>query len=122
MGEAFRPVVDSRYVRAGYAISWAYVLGDVGFQVKRAHDEDRDYIRAGVHAATFQTFGSSKHRIILVAVICEITIFCTVLIPALIIHTVVHQSEKAFHKVGIKNRWASVSVSVKREIRLTNTF
>jgi fission process protein 1 len=93
VGEAFRPVVDARWVRAGYAISWTYVLGDVAYNTKVAIDNKQDYKRAALHAATFQTFGS-------------------MLFPAMIIHTVVHQSEKVFHKAGIHNRWASVGLGL----------
>lgn len=89
VGEAFRPVVDVRWVRAGYAVSWTYVLTDVALQTKTAMDHNRDYVRAGLHAAVFQTFGS-------------------MLFPAMIIHTTVHQSEKLFHKMGVKSRWAPV--------------
>ena len=89
VGEAFRPVVDVRFVRAGYAVSWTYVLTDVALQTKTAMDHNRDYVRAGLHAAVFQTFGS-------------------MLFPAFIIHTTVHQSEKLFHKMGVKSRWAPV--------------
>ena len=90
VGEAFRPVVDRRIVQAGYAISWTYVIADVALQTKWAKDQNRDYVRAGLHAAVFQTFGS-------------------MLFPAMIIHTTVHQSEKVFHRVGVKSRWAPVS-------------
>ncbi|KAG7194748.1 uncharacterized protein KQ657_004427 [Scheffersomyces spartinae] len=31
IGELFRPVAHPRVVTAGYAISWAYILGDVGY-------------------------------------------------------------------------------------------
>ena len=90
VGEAFRPVVDARYVRAGYAISWTYVISDVLFQIKWAKEKNQDFVRAGLHAATFQTFGS-------------------MVFPAMIIHTVVHQSEKAFHRLGYPSRWGPVS-------------
>jgi len=94
VGEAFRPVVPVSWVRAGYAISWTYVLTDVGLQVKWAKEKNQDHVRAGIHAAVFQTFGS-------------------MLFPAMIIHTVVHQSEKVFHRVGLHNRWFPVSVVVE---------
>lgn len=93
VGEAFRPVVDRRLVQAGYAVSWTYVLADVALQTKWARERNRDYVRAGLHAAVFQTFGS-------------------MLFPAMIIHTTVHQSEKLFHKIGIKSRWAPVGLGL----------
>lgn len=94
VGEAFRPVADVRYIRAGYAVSWAYVLVDVGLQVKWAKERKHDHVRAGLHAATFQAIGSMA-------------------VPALIIHTVVHQSEKLFHKtMKSPPRWGPVGLGL----------
>jgi fission process protein 1 len=78
VGEALRPVMDRRYVQAGYLVSWLYVVGDVSLTTKRAYDAKRDYIRAGAHAAVFQVLGS-------------------MVAPALIIHTTVHQTERLLH-------------------------
>jgi fission process protein 1 len=94
VGEAFRPVVPLTIVRAGYAISWTYVLADVALQAKKARDENRDYIRAGMHAAVFQSFGS-------------------MLFPAMIIHTVVHQSDKhVFPRLGRFTKWGPTSMGL----------
>ena len=81
VGEAFRPVVNANIVRASYAVSWTYVLGDVALTTKRALDAGHDYVRAGVHAAVFQSLGS-------------------MLAPAIVIHTTVHQTEKLLHRLG----------------------
>lgn len=97
VGEAFRPVAHPGLVRAGYGVSIAYVLGDIAYTVKRAKDADRDYVRAGSEAAVFQFFGS-------------------LLLPAVIVHTVVHQSEKVvkrFAKPGsFPMRWGAVGMGL----------
>lgn len=36
IGESFRPVAHPNLVKLGYGISWAYVLGDVGYETWRA--------------------------------------------------------------------------------------
>lgn len=66
-------------MRAGYAVSWGYVATDVALQTKWAMDAKKDYVRAGMHAAFFQSFGS-------------------MIFPAILIHTVVHQSDKRIFK------------------------
>ena len=36
IGEAFRPVVPPSVVTAGYAVSWAYLVGDVAYEGYKA--------------------------------------------------------------------------------------
>lgn len=36
IGEAFRPVVPPSVVTAGYAVSWMYLIGDVGYEGYKA--------------------------------------------------------------------------------------
>ena len=93
VGEAFRPVADPRLVRLGYAVSWTYVLTDVALNTKRAKDAQRDYVRAGLHAAVFQSLGS-------------------MLFPALIIHQAVHQAERAFKAAGRSSRFGPTLVGL----------
>jgi fission process protein 1 len=37
IGESFRPVAHPKMVRAAYGISWAYILGDVGYEGYKAY-------------------------------------------------------------------------------------
>jgi fission process protein 1 len=37
IGESFRPVAHPKLVRTAYAISWAYILGDVGYEGYKAY-------------------------------------------------------------------------------------
>jgi fission process protein 1 len=37
IGESFRPVAHPKTVKAAYAISWAYILGDVGYEGYKAY-------------------------------------------------------------------------------------
>lgn len=89
VGEAFRPVVSPRVVQACYGISWAYVLGDVGFETYKAS-------RRGPTLEEAQHF-SEHTRLAMIA--CKRGIFQGVAsmgLPALTIHTVVRYSARAF--------------------------
>ena len=37
IGESFRPVAHPNLVRAAYGVSWAYILGDVGYEGYKAY-------------------------------------------------------------------------------------
>jgi len=77
-------------------VSWAYVLTEVALHTKWARDRKEDFVRAGMYAAMFQSFGS-------------------MIFPALIIHTIVHQSEKHIFK-NVKapslQRWGPTSLGL----------
>ncbi len=60
-GEAFRPVVRPLWVTASYGISWAYCIGDVAFESKKAHDQGVrgvELARFGTERAVFQAIAS----------------------------------------------------------------
>lgn len=44
IGESFRPVSHPYLVRSAYAISWAYILGDVTIEGRKAFLAHQDYI------------------------------------------------------------------------------
>ncbi|KAG9101078.1 hypothetical protein FS749_010484 [Ceratobasidium sp. UAMH 11750] len=46
IGEAFRPVVPPAIVTAAYGISWAYVMGDVGYEAYKAKRQGPSPIEA----------------------------------------------------------------------------
>jgi len=91
VGEAFRPVVDQKYVKIGYGVAIAYVITDVGLTGYQAHKKGSDVTRATLQQATFQLFGS-------------------LLIPSLVIHQGVHLAQKGFLKVKVPKvqRWGPV--------------
>ena len=47
VGEAFRPVVHPRVVTLAYAMSWSYVLGDVGFHGYNEYTKGSDSKKIG---------------------------------------------------------------------------
>ncbi|KNC97660.1 uncharacterized protein SPPG_07127 [Spizellomyces punctatus DAOM BR117] len=78
VGEAFRPVVDPRIVKAAYAISFGYVGFDVAFEGVKAAKEGKDekeIARVVVKRSVFQGLAS-------------------LLLPAVTIHTVVDVTGK----------------------------
>jgi fission process protein 1 len=44
IGESFRPVAHPWLVRGAYAVSWAYVLGDVGHEGWKAYKRNQIYL------------------------------------------------------------------------------
>ncbi|KAJ3242770.1 hypothetical protein HDU78_001154 [Chytriomyces hyalinus] len=82
IGEAFRPVATPFFVTGAYAVSWAYVIGDVGFEAyKMRHHgaNDIDVVRTGVERGIFQTLAS-------------------MVFPAYTVHWVVHQASNSLRK------------------------
>ncbi|PWN45064.1 hypothetical protein IE81DRAFT_320663 [Ceraceosorus guamensis] len=47
IGEAFRPLTSPAFVRACYGISWAYLVGDVGYAGYKAHQQ-HEHDTAGI--------------------------------------------------------------------------
>lgn len=89
-GEAFRPVAHPLVVRSAYGVSWAYVLGDVGFEA---------YQLSNRHGVTGQD---------LYAMTAKRTVFqsiASMALPAFTIHTVVHETKKVFKKMGKYQKW-----------------
>eukprot|EP00300_Choanocystis_sp_HF-7_P040916 c7508_g1_i1.p1 GENE.c7508_g1_i1~~c7508_g1_i1.p1 ORF type:complete len:211 (-),score=23.90 c7508_g1_i1:66-698(-) len=95
LGESFRPLLPRWIVNATYGVAAAYVLGDVAYQtyaenkrllklaqVDPSAESQRLKLnaRAACHSATFQTLAS-------------------LIVPAVVIHTTVHQSQRVFRLV-----------------------
>ncbi|BFZ53217.1 hypothetical protein PYCC9005_000240 [Savitreella phatthalungensis] len=84
IGESFRPVVSSKVVTAGYAISWLYLAGDVGYEGYKAKViRGEDNTSVGLLAARRSVFQA----------------IATMALPAFTIHTVVKQSDRLFTNV-----------------------
>jgi fission process protein 1 len=77
-GEAMRPVVRPNWVRASYALSWAYVGADTGLQTLDHWTKTQDRKQTAIRFADTAAFHS----------------IASMAAPALTIHTVVHQSGK----------------------------
>lgn len=80
IGESTRPLLDPKYVKGFYAVTWAYIFGDVAYNMYTEHEKSGDNMmvaRTGIRVMTFQSV-------------------CSVALPTLIIHTAVHQSQRMF--------------------------
>mmetsp|Transcript_21887 Transcript_21887/g.48055 ORF Transcript_21887/g.48055 Transcript_21887/m.48055 type:complete len:204 (-) Transcript_21887:1797-2408(-) len=86
VGEALRPVLTPRWVNATYGLAVSYVLGDVTYHGYLEQQRGGDVTRAVVQATTFQLFAS-------------------LLIPAVLIHQMVHAAQKGFQKLGRFTKW-----------------
>ncbi|GMK55765.1 hypothetical protein CspeluHIS016_0208210 [Cutaneotrichosporon spelunceum] len=107
VGEAFRPVVPNWVVKAAYGISWAYLIGDVGFTTYKAKEQ-------GPTAWEANNF-SEPTRLTLVAV--KRSVFqglASMALPAFTIHTAVKQTAKAVKNVkNVKvKRWLPSLVGI----------
>jgi fission process protein 1 len=89
VGEAFRPVVPVRIVRAAYAISWAYVGTDVaieGYKEYQNGGTQTEVLRTVISRGIFQSMAS-------------------MILPAITIHSTVHLSDGVFKRVGKFQKW-----------------
>ncbi|KAI9352148.1 mitochondrial 18 KDa protein-domain-containing protein [Obelidium mucronatum] len=91
VGEAFRPIASPMFVTGAYAVSWAYVLGDVGFETYKMKEhgaKDVDLARTALERGIFQSLAS-------------------MVLPAYTVHWVVHQSSHLFKnaKPGMLKRF-----------------
>jgi fission process protein 1 len=83
IGESFRPVIPLAAVRSCYGVSWAYCFTDI-------------YLEAQIEKEDNGVKGSALARIVF-----ERTLFqsiATMALPALTIHTCVHQAQKHLFK------------------------
>ncbi|KAJ3415580.1 hypothetical protein HDV05_004631 [Chytridiales sp. JEL 0842] len=84
IGEAFRPVIPKPIVNGAYAVSWAYVLADVGLEGYKTHthtggNKPIEVARTVLERGIFQSLAS-------------------MVLPAYSVHFLVHQSAKYFSK------------------------
>ncbi|KAL8287451.1 hypothetical protein RQP46_003309 [Phenoliferia psychrophenolica] len=93
VGESFRPVVSPKLVTAAYGVSWAYLIGDVGFEGYKAR------LRAVEFAPDAQ--GSVVGLTMAKRAIFQST--ASMLGPALTIHSVVKYSAKYIAASNIKS-------------------
>lgn len=78
LGEAFRPVVHKNVVRGAYAVSWAYVIGDVSYE---SYDK---YTRLEFRG--WDMFHVTSKRLVFQSL-------ASMAFPAFTIHSVVHYSK-----------------------------
>ena len=94
VGEAFRPVVDSRIVTLAYVVSFGYCFADVGYEAfkldqrgyKNEHNETITMTQCVVERTTFQLIASMA-------------------IPTLIIHSTVDITHKILKKMNRFQKW-----------------
>ncbi|CAE6522921.1 unnamed protein product [Rhizoctonia solani] len=94
IGEAFRPVVPPIVVTAAYGISWAYLAGDVAYEIYKAR-------RQGPSAIEASNFSEPTRLSIIATQRAVFQSVASMGLPAVTIHTVVRQATKAF--VNVKN-------------------
>lgn len=80
IGESFRLVLQPGAVRASYGVAFAYVIGDTAYELKR-----KDTLGVDREALT----GTLLHRAVFHGLV-------SLYLPALIIHTAVHQARHFF--------------------------
>jgi fission process protein 1 len=101
VGESLRPVAHPYLVKGGYAVSIAYVVGDVAYETNRQRTnprpgmEGRDWRRVAVERAAFQGIAS-------------------MVLPAFTIHSVVKYSGQAIKNLPNKTLrlWGPVALGL----------
>ncbi|KAF9436912.1 hypothetical protein BGZ76_002576 [Entomortierella beljakovae] len=98
VGEAFRPITSTFFVNSMYAVSFAYVGFDIGYEgykAKKAGHSTEEVRSIVIKRGVFQGLAS-------------------LLLPAVTIHTVVHQSAKLFKdsaNVNLK-KWGPTAIGL----------
>jgi len=97
IGESFRPLAHPRIVTASYGISWAYVIGDVGYEgyknYKTGTTDKNALAQLMVKRTVFQSVASMA-------------------LPAFMIHTQVRIFKKVFQKIGKFQRWGPTTAGL----------
>lgn len=88
VGESLRPIIARWKVDATYGVSWLYVIADVVFkacaQYKLAPGARMELVRTMVESAIFHSVA-------------------TMLVPAVLVHSIVHLSQHALHAMGFRD-------------------
>ncbi|KAI9677728.1 MAG: hypothetical protein M1829_002500 [Trizodia sp. TS-e1964] len=117
IGESFRPVAHPYLIRGAYAVSWAYLLGDVGhegYKARLRNELVRDPARAvelvneGKRVPGAELLGQSGGRVAPLedwrTVMAQRAVFqsiASMALPAFTIHSIVRYSGRALK--GVKN-------------------
>ncbi|KAF9408785.1 hypothetical protein BGZ94_002187 [Podila epigama] len=98
VGEAFRPVTQPWFVNAMYGVSFAYVGFDVGYEGYKAHIAGAPSDVVGMTVLKRGIFQG----------------LASLLLPAITIHTVVHQSAKLFKNTAntTLKRWGPTAIGL----------
>ncbi|KAG0329703.1 hypothetical protein BG000_011998 [Podila horticola] len=98
VGEAFRPVAGLRFVNAMYGVSFAYVGFDVAYEGYKAKLAGASNNKIGMTVAKRGIFQS----------------LASLVMPAITIHTVVHQSGKLFKNAAsvTLRRWGPTAIGL----------
>lgn len=119
IGESFRPVAHPNIIRAGYAISWGYIIGDVAYDTWKCKMKQDGVYTPGLKPwdpipthANLESIANYKEsnldwklsgvkRLIFQSV-------ASMGLPAFTIHTVVRYMGKYVQKSGMKGRFATL--------------
>ena len=86
VGEAFRPLTSSIFVKFLYGVSWSYIFLDTGLKVHKVNNESYTVMSL----TFFDTF--TWH------------IFASMVLPAITIHAIVDNAKKLISKRNIQNK------------------
>ena len=134
IGESFRPVAHPFLVRGAYAVSWAYLIGDVSHEGYKAYQRNQHTLAPSTQAyqnatgmsapagseASAVIGGSAANKIPLIddwrVVVAQRSVFQSIAsmgLPAFTIHSIVRYSGRAMKNV--KNvtlrSWGPIGVS-----------
>lgn len=135
IGESFRPVAHPYWVRSAYAISWAYLIGDVSHEGWKAykrnqkllHPENDEHMQAVDGGPDKQSLVQSKAPVKIPAiedwrsVAVQRAVFQSIAsmgLPAFTIHSIVRYSGRALKdaKNATIRTWGPIGVSRKSSL------
>jgi fission process protein 1 len=108
VGESFRPVAHPYLVRSAYAISWAYVIGDVSHEGYKAYFRNQRAIDAGLNVPELEDWKT------IVAQRALFQSLASMGLPAFTIHSVVKYSGRALrnNKNTAIRTWGPIGVNL----------
>ncbi|KAI9785315.1 MAG: hypothetical protein M1839_000332 [Geoglossum umbratile] len=107
VAESFRPVAHPYLVRGGYAVSWAYLVGDVGYEGYRAYLRNQNFTRAAAENSSKEGVAGGKAAVVPLrddyrTLMVQRAIFQSIAsmgLPAFTIHSIVRYSGVALKGV-----------------------
>ena len=128
VGESFRPIAHPYLVRGAYAVSWAYLIGDVSNESWKAYKRNEKLLHpeSDQHMKALVEKGADQNAIVHVKKIAAIDDWKSVAaqramfqsvasmgLPAFTIHSIVRYSGRAFKSAAntTLRTWAPIGVS-----------
>lgn len=108
MGESFRPIAHPYLIKSAYAISWAYLIGDVSHEGYKAYVRNEKVIAAGATVPGLEDWKTAVAQRALFQSVASMGL------PAFTIHSIVRYSGRALKnaKNTTIRTWAPIGLGL----------